>query len=151
MRRLLPLGCLVIVAACGASQDQPPADSPAMAAAPAPIKIADVTGKWAVKTMPENSDSVLVEYELIAGSDESGWSLNFKNRPPVPLKVVSVAGDSIVVESAQYESVLQPGVQVNTTTALRIQNGMLVGKTRAVYSKGPDSVKVFRLEGMLRP
>jgi hypothetical protein len=127
--------------------------APVAPPAPTPIKLADVAGKWAVRLMPESGDSTLAKYEIVATGDSAGWTLNFPKRKPIPIRVVAVAGDSIVGEAGPFESVLQKGVKVTMAhTVYRLQDGKLVGTTTAHYAKsGPDSVAHLRLEATHAP
>lgn len=126
--------------------------APAAPAGPAPISLADVAGKWAVRTMTESGDSTLVRFEMVATGDTSGWTFNFPNRKPVPVRVVAVSGDSLVTEAGPFESVLRKGVKVTTRTVNRLQDGKLVGATTAHYAtKGADSVRQLRFEGTRAP
>jgi hypothetical protein len=112
-----------------------------------PISLADVAGKWTMRTMPENSDSTLVTYELVAKSDASGWTFSFPKRKPVPVHV-EASGDSLVTQAGPYESVLRKGIQVTTNSVLRLKDGKLVGTTVAHYAtSGPDTVRRLRTEG----
>jgi hypothetical protein len=154
MRRTALCCCAVIlVVGCNKPKEQPPAtEAPAAAAetpaAPASLTLADLAGKWNMRTMPENSDSTLVSYEMVATGDTTGWVFHFAKRKPVPVRVVAVGGDSIVLEAGPYESVLRKGVQVTTHSVSRLQDGKLVGATTAHYAKsGPDSVRQLRVEG----
>jgi hypothetical protein len=156
MRRIGTCCCAVVLLACGQGKDnpamdqaaQPATDSATMApapAAPAAISLADVKGKWKMKTMAEGSDSTLVEYTLDAG--DAGWTLHFPRRPPVPTKPTA-DGDSIVADAGPYESALRKGVKVTTHSVFRLQDGKLVGMTVAHYAtKGADSVLSLRSEG----
>lgn len=154
MRRFALLCCAAVFAGC-AKSDQPPADTPAAAMTPpppAPIALADVAGKWNVKGMNERGDSTLVTYTFTATGDTTGWTITFPNRRPVPVRVVSVAGDSIVISAGPFESVLRKGVQVTTTGAFRIQDGKIVGMSTARYkTKTADSVRIVRTEGTRMP
>ena len=156
MRRIGTCCCAVVLLACGQSKDNPATDQAAQPAtdsatmapapgAPAAISLADVKGKWKMKTMAEGSDSTMVEYTLDAG--DAGWTLNFPKRPPVPTKPTA-DGDSIVADAGPYESVLRKGVKVTTHSVFRLQDGKLVGTTVARYTtKGADSVRNLRSEG----
>jgi hypothetical protein len=127
-------------------------DTAGAPAAPAPIALADVAGKWSVRLMPESGDSTLLTYELTATGDTSGWALNFPKRKPVPVRVAAVDGDSIVTEAGPFESNLRKGVQVSVRTVNRLQDGKLVGATTARYqTSGPDTVAHFRFEGTRAP
>ena len=127
--------------------------APAAAPAPTPIKLADVAGKWTVSLMPENGDTTLAKYEIVATGDSAGWTLNFPKRKPIPIRIVAVAGDSIVGEAGPFESVLHKGVKVTMAhTVYRLQDGKLVGTTTANYAKsGRDSVAHLRLEATHAP
>lgn len=133
--RALPL---LLVVAC-AKAEKPAADAPAgTPAASAGISLQDMAGTWSMKTTAEGSDSVLVTFQLNATSSESGWTLSFPGRDPVPVRVLAVAGDSVVTESGPYESMLRKGVQVTTRTVMRLSHGALTGSTVASYSTGDE-------------
>jgi len=140
----------VLVVACEKPKQPPAADTTAAAApapeaaAPAPLSLADLAGKWTMRTMPENADTTLITYELVA--DSAGWTFNFPKRKPVPVHV-QASGDSLIAEAGPYESVLRKGVQVTTNSVLRLKDGKLVGTTIAHYAKGPDTVRTLRTEG----
>lgn len=157
MHRFAMCCCAVILVACSKAKDQPAtdemADTAAAPAAPAPIALADVAGKWTVRLMPESGDTALLTYEMVATGDTSGWAFNFPKRKPVPLRVIAVDGDSIVTEAGPFESNLRKGVQVTMSrTVSRLQDGKLVGATTAHYAtSGPDSVAQFRFEGTRAP
>ena len=138
MRRLAICCSVVLLAGCAKAEQQ--------------FSLADVAGRWAVRTMAQGSDSVLVSFEMIAGADTSGWAFHFPDREPVPVRVVAVAGDSIVTDAGPYTSVLRPGVQVSVHSVLRLQEGKLVGTSVARYSPaGADSLVTLRTEGTRVP
>jgi hypothetical protein len=156
MRRLMLGCCAVALVGCSKPKEEPPMESTAAApeapAAPAPIALADIAGKWSVRTMAETGDSVLVSYELVTSSDTSGWSLNFPKRKPIPMRVVAVAGDSIVTEAGPFESALRKGIKVSVQSVTRLQDGKMVGTTVAHYATtGADSVRNLRFEGTRAP
>ena len=156
MRRLVIGCCAIALVGCSKPKEEPPMESTAAApeapAAPAPIALADIAGKWSVRSMSESGDSTLVTYELVAAGDTSGWSLNFPKRKPVPMRVVAVAGDSIVTEAGPFESALRKGIKVTTNSVLRLQDGKLVGTTIAHYAtSGADTVRNLRIEGTRAP
>jgi hypothetical protein len=94
----------------------------------------------------------VVESELTATADTSGWTLTFPNRKPVPVRVVAVAGDSIVTEAGPFESVIRKGVQVTARTINRLQDGKLTGTIEARFAtKSGDSVAHRRMEGARAP
>jgi hypothetical protein len=156
MRRLVAVCCAAAVVGCAKSDqgavDTSAAATPAPAPAPKTIALADVAGKWNVKGTNEAGDSTVVTYVFTATGDTSGWSITFPNRRPVPVHVVAVAGDSIVIASGPYESVLRKGVQVTTTGPIRMQDGKLLGNITARYkTKRADSVRIIRTEGVRAP
>jgi hypothetical protein len=166
MRRRIP--CLLALAAlAGCSSSERRADDTAAAvavpesaagsvvatpAAAAPISLAAVAGRWQVRAVPETGDTTATTYVLTATSDTTGWMMAFPDRPPVPLRVVAVAGDSVVIEAGPYQSVRRKGVQVTTNGVMRMDGDRLVGSTVAHYrTSGPDSVLKLRTEGTRRP
>jgi hypothetical protein len=159
--RRFALCCYAIVlVSCNKPKEQPAVEAtadttaatPSAPPAPAPIKLADVAGKWSVRTMTENGDTTLVKYEMIATADSSGWALHLPKRKPVPVRIVAVDGDSIVTEAGPFESVLRKGIKVTTRSVNRLQDGKLVGTTTAHYATSrPDSVARLRFEGTRAP
>jgi hypothetical protein len=122
-------------------------DTAAAEPAPAGLTAADVTGRWDMRAVPVSGDTTATTFVLTAGADNTGWTLTYPNRPPVPTRV-TIAGDSIVSESEPYESVRRKGVQVRTHTVLRLEGENLVGTAVARYStKGADSVLNLRVTG----
>jgi hypothetical protein len=113
------------------------------APAPAPINLADVAGKWDMRSVPASGDTTPTTYVLTATGTTSGWSIKFPGRAAVPERV-TVGGDSILVSAGPYSSVRRKGVQVTTDGVFRLQNGSLVGTNTAHYKvKTADSVLVL--------
>lgn len=97
-------------------------------------------------------DSTLITYVVNATADTTGWTITFPGRPAIPMRVVGVAGDSVMIEAGPYASALRRGVQVRTTGAFRLQDGKLVGHNVAHYNvRTADSVLMLRSEGTKRP
>jgi hypothetical protein len=117
--------------------------------APRRISLGEVAGRWAMRVTLPSGDSTLVLYELVATPDTAGWTMRFANRPPIPVRVVAVGGDSIVTEAGPYQSVLREGgVQVTTHGVYRLRGGRLHGTTVARYATtGADSVLRVRIVG----
>jgi len=153
MRFFVSLCCVAVVAGCSKPDAPPAQDTTAVApAAPAPITLADVAGRWVIKTMAENNDSVLVTSEMTATADTSGWVTTIPGRPAMPTRVLEVAGDSISIEFGPFNSVLRPGTQVTTRSVMRLRDGKLVGHLMARYATtGADSVARLRLEATRAP
>lgn len=161
MRVLAICCCIVAAAGCAKGEQQPAQDSTAAqaaAATPAPppappaLALADVAGTWNMQTMAAGSDSVLVSFQMTATGDTTGWVFHFAKRPPVPIRVLAVAGDSVVTEAGPYQSVLRSGAKVTTHSVMRLQDGKLVGTTVAHYAlAGADSVRDLRTLGTRAP
>ncbi len=159
MRALAACWTVAILAGCGKGEPKPYADTtamvpqPAMTAPAAPaMSLAGMAGTWNMTTRAAGSDSVLLSFTMLATADSSGWMFNFPGRAPVPVRVVSVAGDSIVTVAGPYASMLTKGATVTTNSVMRMQGGKLVGTTVAHYNlKGADSVKNLTTEGTRAP
>jgi hypothetical protein len=157
MRSLAVVSVVALLAACVKSETSTPAvdTTAAMAPAPAPaapaaapISLQTVAGKYHVTSRGQSPDTSVVTYELNATGDTTGWTITYPNRPVVPVRVISVSGDSIVTETGPFTSVRRSGTPVTTRTTYRWENGQLVGTTVAHYAvKGPDTVRVFVIEG----
>ncbi len=117
------------------------ATTTAPAPAPAPVNLADVAGKWNMRSVPTaGKDTSPTTYVLTATANTSGWTITFPGRAAVPAKV-TVDGDSITIDAGPYASVRRKGVQVTTHSVNRLQGGSLVGSTTAHYKvKTADSV-----------
>lgn len=165
MRRFAMIAGFALSVACVKSENSTPvtdtsaaAMAPAPAPAPvapapaaAPISLKTVAGKYRVTSRGQTGDTTVVTYELNATGDTTGWTITYPNRPAVPVRIVSVSGDSIITETGPFTSVRRTGVPVTTRTTYRWENGQLVGTTVAHYAvKGPDTVRVFVIEGVKR-
>ena len=151
MRAVTSCWIALVLVGCGKPADKPAdatvGEAPAMEEAPAAPALADMAGTWNVKSKVEGSDKEL-SYDIVATADKSGWTLNFPNRDPIPLRIVAVEGDSVVYQAGPFESALRKGVQVNTDVVARLKDGKMVGTTTAHYDvKGADSVATLTFEG----
>jgi len=157
MRRIAFLCCTAIaVVGCARADDAATTSDTATGAVaattPATISLADVAGRWTVRSVPETGDTTAVISQLNASADTTGWTMTLPNRPPIATRVVLVSGDSIVTENGPYESVLRRGVQVTTRSVMRLRDGKLIGNTVARYTTtGPDSVLRLRTEATRTP
>ncbi len=154
MRRFASICCTALLFGCGGTDDTPDAAADSTPAAPAPVALtlADLTGTWTVEVMPEASDSVLLTYVLNAPADTAAWTIKFADRAdPVPIHILSLAGDSVVLHAGPYASALRKGVTVTTHGVSRMENGTLMGSNVATYSAGPDSVRMLRSRGTRTP
>jgi hypothetical protein len=153
--------CAAVLAGCAKKESASADSTSAMASStsststttstpttPAPINLADVAGKWNMRSVPMSGDTSATTYVLTATANTSGWTIKFPGRAtPVPVKV-TVDGDSIMLAAGPYSSVRRKGVQVTTYGVSRLQNGSMVGSTTAHYKvKSADSVLVLSTTG----
>jgi predicted lipoprotein len=145
MRRHLVI-CALVLAAC-AKSEQPAADTtaatPAPPPTPPPISLADVAGVWESKVMPVDRDTVVTTAELTATSTMTGWKQKLPNGVNADVRVVSVAGDSIVTESGPFKSVLRKGQMVSTHQISRLRDGQMQGVIHAKYKNGDTATLRF--------
>ncbi len=154
MQRFAFFCCTAVLVSCGrpserAADEQAPMEdrAPAEQPASATISLADVAGRWKLLSTDEGGGTP-VETEMVATADTSGWTMIAPNRKPIPVRVIAVAGDSIVTEAGPFESFIRKGLQVRTRTVSRLRDGKLVGTMEARYAtKGGDSVSQRKSEG----
>lgn len=144
--------CAAVLSGC-AKKDNAAVDTTAMASstevtsAPTPVNLADVAGKWNMRSVPTTGDTSATTYVLTATGTTSGWTVTFPGRAAVPARV-TVDGDSITIDAGPYPSVRRKGVQVTTHSVSRLQNGSLVGTSTAHYKvKTADSVLTLTTTG----
>ena len=151
--------CAAVLAGCAKKESASADSTSAMASStsstttttttsPAPLNLADVAGKWNMRSVPMSGDTSATTYVLTATANTSGWTITFPGRAkPVPVKV-TVDGDSIMLAAGPYPSVRRKGVQVTTYGVSRLQGGSMVGSTTAHYKvKSADSVLVLNTTG----
>jgi hypothetical protein len=157
--RLAVLGSTILVVAACAKKEEPAKDtSAAMSPAPAPtaaaptLALADVAGKWQFASVPASGkDTSPTKWVLTATADTTGWTMTFPDKQVVPLQV-SVAGDSIMLSSAEFSSQRRKGTKVKTESTIRLADGKLSGMTTAHYAtKGADSTLMLKTEGTKMP
>jgi len=137
MRSILLFSAVAVAAAAPVfAQNPPPAAAPAVQAQRAGIKLADVAGRWESRSMVGPKDSVVVTYTLTATADAKGWTITFPGRDPIPARVVSVGGDSIIIEAGPFASVLRPGQMVTTRTVTHYTGDTATGTFDAHYASG---------------
>jgi hypothetical protein len=156
MRALAVLGCAAILAGCGRPEDRSvgagaAGDTMAVetdaAADAGTISLSNLAGTWKVRSTDVGGGNP-IETELRATADTSGWTMMGPNRKPIPVRVVTVGGDSLVTEAGPYESFIRKGVQVTTRSVYRLEGDKLAGTTEARYKVGGrDSVAQRRNEG----
>lgn len=131
MRSLVAALALTALVACGGADEA--ADMPEMAddVVPAGPTLADFDGTWdLVATLEGTPDPVPVQIE---GSAAGGWTMTLPDREPMAVET-SLSGDSLVMESAPYESVIRDGVTVSVRNAVVMtDDGRMVGTLVATY------------------
>ena len=149
--KLLFASAIIVLAAC-TKADAPPAADTSMPVATetpqAPISLASVVGTWNVNVMGESSDSVVATNVATFSEDPAGSSFRFPGGPVIPIRNVTVAGDSITYEAGPFASAVRKGMQVSNRVAITLRDGNLVGNVIARYqTTASDSVLQFRLAG----
>lgn len=118
-----------LLMACAPAEEAPESIEPPPA--PAGPTLADFAGTWQNSAMLEGQTAPVISTTTgtAAGTD---WTMSLEGRPNVPVQP-SVIGDSLIIVSSEYESVLRPGVMVTVRTASVLQNGALLGNLVATY------------------
>ena len=129
MRRVaLLVGILAAASLHPAPAQQRPASSG--------IKLSDVAGTWEGTAMLGPKDSVVATYVLEATSTRAGWTVTLPNRAPLPARIVTVGGDSVVFDVGPFESILRPGQTVTTRTTGHYHGDTMTGTIEASYGSG---------------
>ena len=125
---------LILLAACGAPDADEPVADPGAEAVVEPetsVSIADFAGTWENTVRLEGVDAPVPSTMTARASDED-WTRSLEGRDSIPL-AVSIVGDSLITQSAEYESVLRPGVMVTVRTSGGLHGDMLMGNVVATY------------------
>jgi hypothetical protein len=136
MRAIALLLTAVLLTACAPKEEEAPPPPP-----PAAPTVADFAGTWNVASVLEGTPDT-VRSTLAGTADATSWTMTLEGRPNIPV-TVSVVGDSLVGQSAEYESILRKGVMVSVRTASVLTNGTLTGNLVATY-KSPTGEEVVR-------
>ena len=154
MRHSALLWCSIVLVSCAkadtAADTAAVADTAApVAAEPAPMSLDQVAGKWNVRILSaETGDSTLTSYVLDAKADTAGWTFQFPTGGRVAMRIVSMAGDSLVTEAGPFDSQLQKGVKVNSTVTWRLRDGKLSGAVVSNYDTKPPTTRNLIAEGI---
>ncbi len=147
MRVAATLLAFALLAGCAPKEE--PAAEAAAPAATAPT-LADFAGTYTLSATLAGV-ATPVPSTMTGTADAMSWTISLEGRPNVPL-TVSVVGDSLVSTTAEYESVLQPGVMVITRTAAVVKDGALTGNVTATYKKpAGDEVVLGTITGTKNP
>ncbi|NUQ13405.1 MAG: hypothetical protein HUU26_13920 [Gemmatimonadaceae bacterium] len=133
MRTAAAVLAVALFTACAPKEEAPPPP-------PAGPTLADFAGTWNVASVLEGTPDTV--RSTMTGTADGTWTMSLEGRPNIAV-TASVSGDSLVGQSAEYESVLRPGVMVSVRTASVLSNGMLVGNLVATY-KTPTGDQVVR-------
>jgi hypothetical protein len=128
-----------------------PAASPAAPSPASTLRLADVTGTWALVSTPTDGKDRTPMKLILRTTDTTRWTETMAGHPPVVMHV-RVEGDSIVTHSDPHDSFRRRGVKVTTDGVWRLDGGKLVGVTVARYAgAGGDSVLHLRSEATKTP
>jgi len=107
------------------------------------LKLSDIAGVWRVQTMIGPSDSVVATLELTETVSDKRWSMVLADHPRIPVRVLTVGGDSVVWEAGPYPSTRRVGQTVVLRTVGHYKGGEMWGSFEATYSvNGKVSGKV---------
>lgn len=136
MRTLPVVAVLALLTACGGGEEAPATDQET---APESVTMADFAGTWANTAMLEGTPDP-VATTIVGSADGSEWTMQLEGRDPVAM-MASMSGDSIVLVTEPYESILREGVTVSVRTAAALVDGRMVGTLVATYVT-PDGEEV---------
>jgi len=136
MRFVAALLTLTLATACAPKEAETPASEPAAA-----TTLADFAGTWQVASVLEGTPDT-VKSTMTGGADGASWTMSLEGRPNIPV-TASVVGDSLIGQTAEYESILRKGVMVTVRTASVLSGGMLNGNLIATY-KTPTGEQVVK-------
>lgn len=131
--RFIPLLLAVaLMAACAPKEEQSAAESAPYAA---------YVGNWSSMSMMDGTTDP-VPGTMTVTADGVGSTMSLPDRPNISI-TLSKSGDSLVVTTAEYESVLRTGVMVSTRVASVMAGDMMQGNVEATYqtSDGPLLVR----------
>lgn len=134
MRAIASLLAIAVLVACAPKEEAPPPP-------PAAPTIADFAGTWNVASVLEGTPDT-IKSSMTGTADPASWTMSLEGRPNIPM-TVSMVGDSLIGQTAEYESILRAGVMVTVRTASVMTNGALMGNLVATY-KTPTGEQVVR-------
>jgi len=146
MRAVPTVLLFAMLTACAPKEEAPPATP---APPPGPT-LADFAGSWVNTSMLEGvTDPVMST--MTGTADATMWTMSLQGRDSIPV-TVSISGDSLIGQTAEYESILRKGVMVSVRTASVLRDGALTGVMVATY-KTPAGVEVANgtMTGMRAP
>lgn len=151
MRRsiVLPFSAVAALAACSV-EERPPAAAAGVETA----LLAEQAGTWEGQSTTMEGDSVVTSWRFVSTADTTGWSITIPDVPPIPVRVIAAAGDSIVMEFGPYDAPGPDGrpQRVQRVRAVgRMEDGQRVGTYEVRLAAAPDSVIRGRFRGTRVP
>jgi hypothetical protein len=132
MRCTIRLAAVAFVVATPVAQAQQQGAPTAMMM----VTWADVGGDWVGNAVSPTGDSVVTPLTFtFNAADKMAW-MKFPNREPVPARVITMGGDSVVVQAGPYPSVARAGHTVTVTSVLHVRSHMLWGLAHGVFDDG---------------
>ena len=127
--RIAALLAVAALVACAPKEEMPAADSPAPAAA-APT-LADFAGTWNLAVVLEGVPDTI--RSTMTGTPDGTWTTSLEGRPNIPT-TAAMSGDSIVITTAEYESILRQGVMTTVRSAgMKMGDNMMHGTVQVTY------------------
>jgi hypothetical protein len=154
-RAAILVSATTLLAGCGGG-DQGGTDTadtaapPVGAMTPAATSIAVPAGNWQGRSMPMDRDTVVATWTMTTTADSTGWTITFPGGQPIPMRVLSMQGDSVTIEFGPYESTTGRGRQTVRGVS-RMQGDRMVGTYEARPVATPDSVYRGRSEATRMP
>jgi hypothetical protein len=147
MRRYLLVVPFLFACAKG---ENAPADSMAMAAAPAALTEADVAGTWTGTAMTP-TDSVFSHFTVSCGAGTCRLTTTESPKDTVQSTYV-LAGDSLTATSTPHAEATMKGVMVVDHYVARISAGQATGSGHVTLADKPDSVVMrYKFTGTKTP
>lgn len=141
MRVVICLFTLLLIAGCGGGEDASdamPEEAPAEMEMEGPT-VADFAGTWTLETTLEGTPEPVPS--TIEGTADGTFTMMLEGREPMTMEA-SMSGDSLVLVSPPYESVLRDGVMVTVRTAAVVENDRMMGKLLATYQTDEGTEEV---------
>ncbi len=148
MRRFLLVVPFVFACAKG---ENAPADSAAMAAAPAALTEADLAGTWSGTLMMEGSDSVLAHWSDSCGAGTCRLTTTENPKDTVTF-TYTIEADSARYSAAAHADATLGGIMVTDAGTARVSAGQITGSGMVRLAAKPDSVVMrYRFTGTKAP
>lgn len=148
MRRYLLV--LPLVFACAKGEEMP-ADSAAMAAAPAALTEADVAGTWTGTGINEAPDTGSVTFSITCGGGTCRQTTSAAPNDTLP-STYTIAADSSHGVSTPYPDPQRGGAMVVDHWVARVSGNQVTGYGWLVLADKPDSALVrYRFTGTKQP